>query len=89
MLKDLMKCCCKQFRALTTINKLNQTEPQTDQNLQVFAQQHASEPVPAQQFEPNLHVVVPQTDQNLKVPAQHEPNLEVPDEQPISTFGEK
>jgi len=65
--------------------QLNQTEPQTDQNLQVSAQQHEPEPVPAQQSEPNLHVDVPQTDQNLKVPAQHEPNLEVPDEQPIST----
>ena len=76
------------LQAVQSIDKheqLNQREPQTDQNLQVSAQQHKPEPVPAQQSEPNLHVVVPQTDQNLKVPAQHEPNLEVPDEQPINT----
>jgi hypothetical protein len=28
--------------------QLNQTEPQTEQNLQVFAQQHEPEPVPEQ-----------------------------------------
>jgi hypothetical protein len=65
--------------------QLNQTEPQTDQNLQVSAQQHEPEPVPAEQSEPNLHVDVPQTVQNLKVPARHDPNLGVPDEQHIST----